>query len=49
MYVINKQLEDISETDLQSLIDEERIEKKVLEYKSELPENSDSEKKGLFS
>lgn len=45
MYVINKPLEEITEADLQYLIDEERIEKKVLEYKSELPRNSDSEKK----
>ncbi len=49
MYVINKQLEDTSEADLQSLIDEERIEKKVLEYKSEIPGNSDSEKKDFLA
>ncbi len=40
MYVINKQLEDISEEDLQRLIDEERLEKKVLEYKLTLPGNN---------
>ena len=49
MYVINKQLVDISEADLQSLIDEERIEKKVLDYKSELPGNSNSEKKDFLA
>ncbi len=49
MYVINKQLEDIIEADLQYLIDEERIEKKVLEYKSETPRNSDSEKKEFLA
>jgi len=49
MYVINKRLEDISEADLQSLIDEERIEKKVLEYKSDIPGNSDSDKKDFLA
>lgn len=49
MYVINKQLEDITEADLQYLIDEERIEKKVLEYKSVLPGNSDSDKKEFLA
>ena len=49
MYVINKPLEDITEIDLQYLIDEERIEKKVLEYKLELPGNSDSDKKEFLA
>ena len=49
MFVINKQLENISEADLQSLIDEEKIEKKVLDYKSELPGNSDSDKKDFLA
>ncbi len=49
MNVINKPLIDITEADLQYLIDEERIEKKVLEYKSELPGNSDSEKKEFLA
>ena len=49
MYVINKQLEEITELDLQHLIDEERIEKKVLEYKSELPGNSESDKKDFLA
>lgn len=49
MYVINKQLQDITEVDLQHLIDEERIEKKVLEYKSEMPDNSDSDKKDFLA
>ena len=49
MYVLNKQVEEIAEVDLQKLIDEERIEKKVLEYKSELPENKDSDKKEFLA
>ena len=49
MYVLNKPVEDITETELQKLIDEERIEKKVLEYKSELPGNKDSDKKEFLA
>ncbi len=49
MYVLNKQVEDIAEVDIQKLIDEERIEKKVLEYKSELPRNNDSDKKEFLA
>ena len=49
MFVFNKQLEDITETDLQHLIDEERIEKKVLDYKSELNGNNDSDKKEFLA
>ncbi len=49
MYVLNKQLEDITEADLQHLIDEERIEKKVLDYKSELHGNNDSDKKEFLA
>ncbi len=49
MFVLNKQLEDITEADLQHLIDEERIEKKVLDYKSELHGNSDSDKKEFLA
>ena len=49
MKIINKPLEDITEADLQLLIDDERIEKKVLEYKSELPRNTDSEKKDFLA
>ena len=49
MYVLNKQVEDITEENLQNLIDEERIEKKVLEYKSELPGNNDSDKKEFLA
>lgn len=49
MYVLNKQLDDITEADLQHLIDEEIIEKKVLEYKSELPGNNDSDKKEFLA
>ena len=49
MYVLNKPAEDITEVELQRLIDEERIEKKVLEYKSELPGNNDSDKKEFLA
>lgn len=49
MYVLNKQLDDITEADLQHLIDEEIIEKKVLEYKSELSGNNDSDKKEFLA
>jgi len=49
MYVLNKQVEDITEGELQKLIDEERIEKKVLEYKSELPGKNDSDKKEFLA
>jgi len=49
MYVLNKKLQDITDVDLQHLIDEERIEKKVLEYKSELPGNNDSDKKKFLA
>ncbi len=49
MLVLNKQLEDITEADLQHLIDEERIEKKVLDYKSELNGNNDSDKKEFLA
>ncbi len=49
MYVLNKPVEDITEVELQKLIDEERIEKKVLEYKSELPGNKDSERKEFLA
>ena len=49
MYILNKQLMDITEVDLQHLINEERIEKKVLEYKSEVPENNDSDKKDFLA
>ena len=49
MFIINKKIEEISESDIQVLIDEEKIEKKVLEYKSELPGNSDSDKKDFLA
>ena len=42
-------MEDITEVELQKLIDEEIIEKNVLEYKSELPGNIDSDKKEFLA
>ncbi len=44
-FVINKKIEDIIESDLNYLIDNEKIEAKKLEYKRELPGNTDSNKK----
>ena len=44
-YVINKKIEDIIESDLEYLIDNEVIEVKKLDYKRELPGNTDSDKK----
>lgn len=49
MHVLNKQLDDITEADLQHLIDEEIIEKKVLDYKSTLLGNSDLDKKEFLA
>ena len=49
MYTINKNLQDITEADLQRLIDETVIENKILEYKSELPDNTDAKKKKFLA
>jgi len=49
MHVLNKQLDDITEADLQHLIDEEIIEIKVLDYKSTLPGNRDLDKKEFLA
>ncbi|MFW9873965.1 MAG: helix-turn-helix domain-containing protein [Candidatus Thorarchaeota archaeon] len=48
-FIIKKDSEDIIESDLQYLIDNEIIEVKNLEYKRDLPGNSDSEKKELLA
>lgn len=47
--LINKDINDITESDLQNLIDEEYIERKTLDYKAELPENTDSAKKKFLA
>lgn len=47
--IINKRIEDIVESDLEYLIDNEIIEAKKLEYKRDLPGNSDSEKKEFLA
>lgn len=48
-FIINKNIEDIVESDLEYLIDNEIIEAKKLEYKRDLPGNSDSEKKEFLA
>lgn len=48
-FIINKNIEDIIESDLEYLIDNEIIEAKKLEYKRDLPGNSDSEKKEFLA
>ncbi len=47
MYINN--IEEINESDLQHLIDEEIIELKTLEYKEKLPNNTDSDKKKFLA
>ena len=49
MSLLNILLEDIKEADLIHLIDEEITEKKVLEYKSQLPSSSDEDKKKFLA
>ncbi len=49
MYTINKNLQDITEADIQRLVDETVIENKTLEYKSELPDNTDDKKKKFLA
>ncbi len=48
-FIINKKIEDVVESDLEYLIDNEIIEAKKLEYKRDLPGNSDSEKKEFLA
>ena len=43
--MINKKIDDITEADLQSLIDNKVLEGKTIEYKRELPNNFDPSKK----
>lgn len=47
--MIEKDIDKISEEDLQSLIDNSVLEKKTLEYKQELPGNKDSDKKEFLA
>lgn len=49
MYINNRKLEEINESDLKHLIDEEIIELKTLEYKEKLPSNTDSDKKKFLA
>jgi hypothetical protein len=47
--MINKKTEEIKETDLQALIDNKVLEGKTIEYKKELPNDSDSSKKEFLA
>jgi len=47
--MINKKLDEIEVSDIQHLIDEQIIERKTLEYKSELPGNTSDEKKKFLA
>jgi len=49
MTLLNKLLDEIQEADLIQLIDKEIMEKKRLEYKSELPSDSDNDKKKFLA
>ncbi|MCL4475048.1 MAG: ATP-binding protein [Nitrospirae bacterium] len=47
--MINKKIEEIGESDLQALVDNKVLEGKTIEYKRELPNNSDSSKKEFLA
>ena len=47
--MINKKIDDITEADLQSLIDNKVLEGKTIEYKRELPNNFDPSKKEFLA
>ena len=47
--MIPKNIDQITEKDLQDLIDNSVVERKTLEYKQSLPGNSDSEKKEFLN
>jgi hypothetical protein len=47
--MINKNIEQITKDDLQALIDNKVIEQKTIEYKQELPGNTDTEKKEFLA
>lgn len=45
----NKHIDDITEEDLQLLVDDQISERKTIEYKISIPGNSDSERKEFFA
>jgi len=47
--MINKNVEDITENDLQELRDRQEVEGKIIEYKQELPRNTDADKKEFLA
>jgi len=47
--MINKSINDISEQDLQTLIAQKEVEGKTIEYKQELPRNTDADKKEFLA
>jgi len=47
--MISKNINEITEEDLQSLIDNKVLESKTIEYKEKLPDNSDREKKEFLA
>jgi predicted HTH transcriptional regulator len=47
--MINKSIGDISEQDLQTLIAQKEVEGKTIEYKQELPRNTDADKKEFLA
>lgn len=47
--MIQKNIDEITEEDLQALIDNSVLESKSIEYKQSLPGNSDSEKKEFLA
>jgi len=47
--MIPKNLDQITEKDLQTLIDNSVLERKTIEYKQLLPSNSDSDKKEFLA
>lgn len=49
MLLINKELNEITETDLQDLINNKVAEKKTIEYKQALPDNSEDQKKKFLA
>ena len=49
MNIIRKNIEKITEQDLQILIDNSVLERKTLEYKQSLPSNSDADKKEFLA
>lgn len=47
--MLNKKIEELKESDLQSLIDNKVLESKTIDYKKELPNNTDSAKKEFLA